>query len=113
VTNQFGCSDDTSETVIVDPEFTFFIPNAFTPNGDGKNDFFFGTGIGITSYQIWIFDRWGNLIFTADDINHGWDGTVQGKSGQICQEDVYVWKVALTDVFDKKHKYIGHVSLIK
>ena len=113
VTNQFGCVDDTSIDVIVEPEFTFFIPNAFTPNGDGINDFFFGTGIGITTYNIWIFDRWGNLIFTTNDINKGWDGTVQGKSGGICQEDVYVWKVVLTDIHDKKHKYIGHVSLIK
>jgi gliding motility-associated-like protein len=113
VTNQYGCVDDTTVEVIVEPEFTFFIPNAFTPNGDGVNDFFFGTGIGITKYQIWIFDRWGNLIFTSNDINEGWDGSVQGKGGDICQIDTYVWKVALTDVFDKRHKYIGKVSIIK
>jgi hypothetical protein len=46
-------------------------------------------------------------------MNEGWDGTVQGKAGGICQEDVYVWKVVLTDWHEKKHKYIGHVSLIK
>ncbi|MBI3509605.1 MAG: PKD domain-containing protein [Bacteroidetes bacterium] len=113
VNNQFGCTDDTSLEVIVEPEFTFYIPNAFTPNGDGINDGFYGTGIGITSYNIWIFDRWGNLIFQTNDMNQAWDGTVQGKSGTICQEDVYVWKVQLTDVWNKKHKYIGHVSLIK
>lgn len=113
VVNQYGCVDDTSMEVIIDPEFTFYIPNCFTPNDDGVNDGFYGAGIGITSYNIWIFDRWGNLIFTTNDINEAWDGTVQGKHGDICQEDVYVWKVVLTDVFNKKHKYIGHVSLIK
>jgi gliding motility-associated-like protein len=113
VTNQFGCVDDTTVTVIVEPDFAFFIPNAFTPNGDGINDGFFGKGYGITKYELWIFDRWGNLIFTTTDINQAWDGTVQGASGDIVQIDVYVWKVALTDVFDKKHKYIGHVSVIK
>ena len=115
VTNQYGCTDDTSLTVIVEPEFTFYIPNAFTPNGDGKNDMFFGTGIGIDKYDIWIFDRWGNMIFHGDDLYDFWDGKVQrtGSSLEICQEDVYVWKVALTDVFGKKHKYIGHVTLIK
>jgi gliding motility-associated-like protein len=113
VTNQYGCVDDTSLEVIVDPNWSFYIPNAFTPNGDGVNDLFFGKGTGITDYEIWVFDRWGNLIFTTTDINEGWDGTVQGKSGEICQEDVYVWKVVLRDVFNKKHKYIGHVSLIK
>jgi gliding motility-associated-like protein len=113
VHNQYGCVDDTTIEVIVGPEFTFFIPNAFTPNGDGTNDFFFGTGVGIQKFQLWVFDRWGNLIFTGSDLYDKWDGTVQGKSGQICQEDVYVWKVVLTDVFQKKHKYIGHVTLIK
>ncbi|HTF02599.1 MAG TPA: PKD domain-containing protein, partial [Bacteroidia bacterium] len=113
VTNQEGCTDDTTLTVIVEPEFTFFIPNAFTPNGDGMNDVFFGTGIGIAKYEMWIFDRWGNLIFTCSDLNQTWDGTVQGKGGDLCQIDTYVWKVAITDVFDKRHKYIGHVSLIR
>lgn len=113
VENQYGCTDDTTLRVIVQPEFTFYIPNAFTPNGDGTNDVFFGTGIGIAKYEMWIFDRWGNLIFTCTDINQTWDGTVQGKSGALCQIDTYVWKVAITDDFDKKHKYIGHVSLIR
>ncbi len=113
VTNQYGCVDDTLLEVIVEPEFTFFIPNAFTPNNDGVNDGFYGTGIGITSYEIWIFDRWGNLIFNSKDMNQPWDGSVQGRGGDICQIDTYVWKVTLTDVFDKKHKYIGHVNLIR
>lgn len=113
VTNQYGCTDDTTLNVEITPDWAFYIPNTFTPNGDGNNDFFFGQGFGITSYEIWIFDRWGNMIFTTTDINKGWDGTVQGKSGQICQIDTYVWKVVLTDVFNKRHKYIGHVNLIR
>ena len=113
VSNIYGCTDDTTITIEVQPEFTFYIPNAFTPNNDGINDVFFGTGIGIAKYEMWIFDRWGNLIFTCTDINQTWDGTVQKAGGELCQIDTYVWKVAITDVFDKKHKYIGHVSLIR
>ncbi|HLG04311.1 MAG TPA: PKD domain-containing protein, partial [Bacteroidia bacterium] len=113
VTNSYGCVDDTMLQVLVEPEFTFFIPNAFTPNNDGKNDLFFGTGIGINKYEIWIFDRWGNMIWNSKDMNEGWPGIVQGSSGDICQEDVYVWKVIVTDVWNKKHKFIGHVSLIR
>ncbi len=113
VVNQYGCVDDTTLEVIVMPEFTFYIPNAFTPNGDGKNEVFFGSGIGIAKFEMWIFDRWGNLIFTCTDINQAWDGTVQSGDGSLCQIDTYVWKVAITDVFDKRHKYIGHVSLIR
>ncbi len=113
VTNQYGCVDDTTIEVIVEPDFAFYIPNSFTPNGDGTNEGFFGAGFGIATYEIWVFDRWGNMIFTSKDLYQAWDGTVQGKSGTLCQEDVYVWKVVLTDVFNKKHKYIGHVSLIR
>lgn len=113
VENQYGCTDDTTIDVIVEPDFAFYIPNSFTPNADGTNDLFFGSGYGINTYEIWIFDRWGNLIFNTKDINEGWDGTVQGKSGQLVQIDTYVWKVVLTDVFNKKHKYIGSVSMIR
>ncbi len=113
VTNQYGCVDDTTIEIIIEPDFEFFIPNSFTPNGDGLNDGFYGQGFGITKYEIWVFDRWGNMIFNTTDINVAWDGSVQGKGGDLAQVDVYVWKVVLTDVFNKKHKYIGHVSLIK
>jgi gliding motility-associated-like protein len=113
VTNQYGCQDDTVISVAVEADFAFFIPNAFTPDGDGTNDGFYGMGYGITKYEIWIFDRWGNLIFTTNDINKAWDGSVQGKGGDMAQIDVYVWKVAIVDVFSKHHKLIGHVSLVK
>jgi gliding motility-associated-like protein len=113
VSNQYGCTDDTTLIVTVAPEFTFFIPNAFTPNGDGKNETFFGQGIGIAKYEMWIFDRWGNLIFTATDINDGWDGKVQGGSGKLCQQDVYVWRVNIVDVYNKKHQLVGHVTIVR
>jgi hypothetical protein len=53
------------------------------------------------------------LIFNTKDINEAWNGTVENKGGDLVQIDVYVWKVVLTDVFNKKHKYIGHVSVVK
>ena len=112
VENNFGCLDTVDHLVEIAPEFTFFIPNAFTPNDDGTNDFFFGQGIGITEYDLFVFDRWGNLIFHGDDINKMWDGKVKGGS-EIAQQDVYVWKVKLTDIFMKKHNYIGTVTLVK
>jgi len=113
VTSANGCVDSTTECLVIEPEFTFFVPNAFTPNGDGNNDEFSGYGSYITEYNMWIFDRWGNLIFHTDDLYKRWDGKVQGKSDNICQEDVYVWKIVLKDLQEKTHKYIGHVSLIK
>ncbi len=112
VKNADGCVDSTTLCVVVGPDFEFFIPNAFTPNGDGLNDTFKGEGIGIVSYEMIIFDRWGNLIFTTYDLNFGWNGTANG-GNQICQQDVYVYKVVLTDVFNVYHTYIGDVTLIK
>ncbi len=112
VTDANGCIDDVTHTVVIDPEFTFFIPNAFSPNGDGVNDYFQGKGVGIKKYEIMIFDRWGNLIWYSDDINKLWDGKANHGS-EMAQQDVYVWKVKLTDVFDKKHSYIGTVTIVK
>ena len=112
VQNIFGCTSTVSHPIIIDPEFTFFIPNAFSPNGDGVNDFFYGKGVGIAKYELFVFDRWGNLIFAADDINNSWDGKANHGS-EIAQQDVYVWKVKLTDVFGKKHNYIGTVTIVK
>ncbi len=112
VANIYGCLDTVSHYVEIGPEFTFFIPNAFTPNGDGTNDYFFGQGIGIIDYDIWIFDRWGNEIFHGTHLTDLWDGRANG-GDDVAQQDVYVWKVRLTDVFDKKHNYIGTVTLVK
>jgi hypothetical protein len=136
VQNQWGCWDTTSKTVEVTPEFTFYIPNCFTPNGDWDNEYFFGKSRGVKEYRIWIFDRWGNMIWDCyrEDKNTNWDnpkqeglssacqwdGKIQpggadmsGKSRQLAQEDVYVWKVKLVDIFDREHSYIGHVSVVR
>jgi gliding motility-associated-like protein len=113
VVNANGCVDSTRHPVEVLPEFTFFIPNAFTPTrADGINDTFFGKGVGIVKYHIWIFDRWGNMVFNTADINTGWDGRANN-GVDVAQQDVFVWKVQLTDVFGKKHDYIGTVTIVK
>lgn len=113
VQNSYGCLDTAIRVIEVQPEFTFYIPNSFTPeNGDGINDVFTGMGIGIEKYEMWIFDRWGAMIYYTDDIRKGWNGKVQGKPNEV-KIDVYVWKVNLVDVFAKKHNYIGHVTVIR
>jgi gliding motility-associated-like protein len=113
VVNQYGCSDTAMVPIEIGPEFTFYIPNAFTPvNADNVNDFFSGKGIGIEKYEMWVFDRWGEMIFFTDDIEKGWDGKRSGKSQEV-KQDVYVWKVKLKDVLGKNHQYIGHVTLLR
>lgn len=111
VTSEHGCSDTTWRTIEVKEGFTFYIPNAFSPNGDGMNDVFKGTGIGIKDYVLLVFDRWGNLVFESNDLERGWDGTFKGE--EVVLEDVFVWKVNLRDERDKPHGFAGTVSLIK
>ena len=136
VVNKGGCVDDICKIVELIPEFMFYIPNTITPNGDHTNDYFFGKCRGVKEYNIWVFDRWGNLIWecnhkgdnavwdrpTVDGLSSSckWDGKAQaggadmtGSSDKLVQEDVYVWKVKITDIFDKKHNYVGNVNVVR
>ncbi len=112
VKNQYGCLDTIEHDIVIGPDFVFYVPNAFTPNGDGKNDLFFGTGTGIKDLEMFIYDRWGMMIYTTKQLGAGWDGHANG-GADIAQMDVYVWLIKVTDIFDKKHKYVGHVTLIR
>jgi gliding motility-associated-like protein len=112
VVNKYGCVDSVKEPIVVQPVWTFYVPNAFTPNGDGINDYFIGKGIGLLNYEMWIFDRWGMQLYHCTDINKPWDGKVQNSSVE-CQEDTYVYLIVITDVFHNQHRYVGKVSIIK
>ncbi|MFI5148716.1 MAG: PKD domain-containing protein [Bacteroidia bacterium] len=114
VTGSNGCTDTAKAPVCVEPDFTFYAPNTFTPNGDGKNDEWmpFGTGIDVNNYHLMLFDRWGNLIFETYKWDQGWDGRANG-GANIAQIDTYVWKVDLKDFKHNPHHYRGHCNLIK
>ncbi len=111
VENQFGCRDQFELTIDAELDALFWVPNAFTPNHDGKNELFMPVAIGIQNFRMLIFDRWGNLIFETTDIMRGWDGAVMGNR---CQEDVYIYKIDYERAGDNNepHKLVGHVSLI-
>ncbi|TAL58624.1 MAG: PKD domain-containing protein [Bacteroidetes bacterium] len=111
VENQYGCRDQFELLIDADMDAIFWIPNAFTPNHDGKNEMFMPVAIGIQNFRMWIFDRWGNLIFETIDVNHGWNGTFKGDR---CQQDVYVWKCEFEKASkdNTPYKRIGHVSLV-
>jgi gliding motility-associated-like protein len=113
VTNIHGCMDTVTGCEVIEPYFTIFIPNAFSPNGDGLNDVFTAKGIFICTFEMYIFDRWGMQLYYTNDINMGWDGTVNG-SGTVEQEDTYIYVINVTDCIEhKKHQYLGKVTLIK
>ncbi len=110
--SQYGCVDTTHQTISIKPDYVFYIPNTFTPNGDGKNDFFSGKGVSFKEYEMMIFDRWGNLVFYTDDINKQWDGMVNHSSDKP-QQDIYVYIINTTDIKKEKHSYQGIVTLIR
>ncbi len=114
ITNAYGCQDSVTIPIIVQEDYALYIPNTFTPNGDGSNDLFFPQGIGVDPehYSMIIFDRWGNLIYITSAWPGGWDGTVQGSS-TVCQIDSYVYKITTVDPNGLRKVYIGHVNLIK
>jgi gliding motility-associated-like protein len=110
VTNSLGCPDTMEKVVKILPEYRFWIPNCFTPNGDKLNDIFKPVGTGWLDYEFYIFDKWGQMIFRTSDTEKGWDGRYKGKD---CEQDVYVWKVLLTNEVTLKHEeFAGTVTLL-
>lgn len=105
-----GCADTVLKPITIGEDFGIWVPNAFTPNEDGTNDVFQPKGHGITSYYIMVFDRWGEKLYTSKNIYEGWDGT---RDGILCKDDVYVWKIVVTNIFNKQKEYVGHVTLVR
>lgn len=112
VMNDKGCTDTAINCLVIEPAFTLYIPSAFSPNGDGLNDIFEVKGKYVKDFEMYIFDRWGMEIYHSNDITTGWDGTVHGSS-TISQEDVYIYKIMVTDSEGNQHSYIGNVTLLK
>ncbi|MEI8137150.1 MAG: gliding motility-associated C-terminal domain-containing protein [Bacteroidota bacterium] len=114
VTSNHGCVDSTVKKITVVEDVTFFIPNSFTPNGDGNNEVFIAKAVGVKKFRMDIFDRWGQLIYTSIDITQGWDGKSK-KGGDVLPQDVYVYKISVTNNNNssKPKQYTGHVTLMK
>lgn len=109
VKNTWGCSDTVIKVVEVKEDFNFFVPNAFTPNNDEKNDIFLPVTSGVKTYNLKIFDRWGELIFESSEVTTGWNGTYKTTA---CKDDAYVWKIELTTLKGEKKKLTGSVSIV-
>lgn len=111
----YGCRDTSCEKVIVEGEFLLYVPNAFTPDGDGINDAFYPVvqGHDPSDYQFQIYDRWGELIFQSEDPEEKWRGRVKGSS-TLAKPDVYVWKLKLRSEISGEHEtFTGHVTLVR
>ncbi len=118
VEDNYGCIDSTTRRIIINTLFTIYIPNAFSPDGNGVNEIFMPSGVGVDedNYIMQIYDRWGNRVFETTDIGIGWDGSVDGQ--EISEMDkmsaVFVYYIKLyEDGTDVSHEYQGTITLLK
>lgn len=109
--NKYGCSDTIIRPVLVYEDYGLYVPNAFTPNGDGVNDVFFPKGFGIVSYELFIFDRWGEKLFHTNKFEEGWAGNYSGRNDEPVPNDTYVWLIKLTNVRGKSLELNGKVTV--
>ncbi len=111
-----ACPDTVCHTVIIDDVLFIYVPNAFTPDGDGDNDTWCSVFNipDIANFELTVFDRWGEVIHSASDPNIAWDGTLNNGGGAILKQDVYPYRL----VYQVKstgatREYLGHVTLLK
>ena len=111
VINEFGCADDATRYIIIQ-DFAFYAPNAFSPNEDGLNDVFHPVMLGISKYEMRIYDRWGELIFETQNQDEPWVGNVKG-GNHYAENGVYIFKVKVNDMLGLGHEFTGHIALIR
>lgn len=106
----------TTDTIIAflkPQDYGYYVPNAFTPNGDGINDEFLplGNAIQLETYDLQIFDRWGQQLFQSTDPAKGWDGKV---GGGVAPDGVYVYRAFVVDAIKRdRYELFGHVTLFR
>lgn len=112
--NAFGCIDSSVFTIEVREGLIYYVPNAFTPDGDEFNNRFqpiFTSGFDPSDFNLQIFNRWGELIFESYDHQVGWDGTYHGK---MAMTGTYTWTITFKDLYvDKRYELVGSVTLMR
>lgn len=112
--SESGCKDSTSRQLEVREELIYYVPNAFTPDGNKFNEVFlpvFTSGFDPYDYSLQVFNRWGELVFESRNHKVGWNGMY---NGQPSPDGVYVWKIRFgSNLLDEPKELIGHVSLMR
>lgn len=112
-TNSIGCADTVCHEVTIEGFTSIYIPNAFSPNGDGVNEEFFPVvrDVSRENYLFQVFDRWGQIIFSTNSLEAKWDGTFNGVSSQV---GVYVWRIKYTEQSNGTNReFNGHFTLMR
>jgi gliding motility-associated-like protein len=108
LTDANGCTTTGIVPVHYDP--LIYVPNAFTPNADAYNNTFFAVTHNILTFEMLIFNRWGEVVYSTSSIDHMWDGTYNGVK---VLDDVYVWQIIYTDLQENRYELRGHVTVLK
>jgi len=111
ITTANGCTDTVSYVVRVYNFFKIYIPSAFSPNGDGQNDEFEVKGDGVATYEAYIYDRWGLLVWQSNSFTEHWRGFTT--NGGLCPEDVYVYLIRAFSYDKRAFEGTGTVTLIR
>jgi gliding motility-associated-like protein len=104
-----GCVAFDEVCIDVGQQFALYIPNTFTPDGDGLNDEFFVSGFGISDVRLTIFDRLGEKLYTNNDYK-GWDGNYKG---QACHAGTYTWIVEYLSATGLRQQKTGYINLLR
>lgn len=111
VLNEFGCPDTSWGQVYIIPYTSVFVPNAFSPNGDARNDNWQPVIYDTEKYELWIFDRWGQMMLNSTAENAYWDGTRTGKPAPV---GVYTYYIKYTNITDGlPYEIRGHFNLVR
>lgn len=110
-TDRTGCTSSKTSVLDLTEGYKVILPNAFTPNGDGNNDFFRPEMKGLTQVQLIIFNTWGEIVFNTDDVeSKGWDGYIKGKRAE---NGNYVYKLSGVSFNGLKVERDGVFALLK
>ena len=110
VATDFGCGFD--GRVFVDIVPTLYIPNAFSPNGDGVNDLWKIQGEGIEELEVQVFDRWGQRVFESNDIESGWNGSLNN-GDHFCPNGIYTWFLEVEFLNGMREERTGSITLFR
>jgi len=105
-----GCRDTIVKPINIEEEWYIYIPNTFTPDGDRFNNDFHVSTVGIQSLQVNIFNRWGEIVFTSNDLNFQWDGTYLG---MYVPDGTYTYDVNFITNSGRDRNVRGHVNVLK
>jgi gliding motility-associated-like protein len=113
VTTDSGCTDVAYNTIYITPVYSLYVPNAFTPNNNGKNETFNAMAEGYIpdTYEMRIYNRWGEEVFRTKSFDANWDGR---RNGVECEGGIYSYMIKIRSAQDYREKYLkGRITLVR